>query len=70
MRQLDTVNQLPDCARHLNPKFDGVEKLFVFFCKTFQHPLFGTYSLQMRLKESPSTCFEMKCHTHLLKYQK
>ena len=29
MGQPDTVNQLPDRARLLNPKFDDVEKLLV-----------------------------------------
>ena len=39
-------------------------------CRTLWHPLFGTYCLQMRLNESPSTCFGMKYHTHLLNCQK
>ena len=29
MGQPDTVNQLPNCAQFLNPKFDEVEKLLV-----------------------------------------
>ena len=60
MGQPDTVNQLPDHAR-----FDVIEILL-----SLKHPLFGTYCLQMRLKESPSTCFGIKCYTHLLKCQK
>ena len=37
---------------------------------TLKHPHFGTYCLQMRWKESPSTCFGIKCYMLLLKCEK
>ena len=41
MGQPDSVNQLPDRARPLNPKFNDIEKLLPEL--TLQHHLFGTY---------------------------
>ena len=51
MGQPDTVYQLSDCTRLLNPKFDAVEKLLKkIACRTLKHLLFRTYCLQIGLK--------------------
>ena len=38
MGQPDIVNQLPDPAQLLNPKFDDVEKLLVLFVEPYITP--------------------------------